>query len=132
MLLHTIGRTDGPGATDPWLAKYIFPGGYVPSLSQVAPAIEKSWLWLTDLEVLRLHYAQTLIHWYDRVNAERDAIVALYDERFFRMWQFYLAGAINAFRNDGHVVFQMQLTRQRDATPLTRDYMIENERVLRG
>lgn len=131
MLLHTIGRADGPAATDPWLAKYIFPGGYVPALSQIAPAIETAGLWLTDLEVLRLHYAQTLIHWYDRVNAERAAIVALYDARFFRMWQFYLAGAISAFRNDGHVVFQMQLTRRRDATPLTRDYMIEDERVLR-
>jgi cyclopropane-fatty-acyl-phospholipid synthase len=132
MLLHTIGRADGPGATDPWLAKYIFPGGYVPALSQIAPAIEKSWLWLTDLEVLRLHYAQTLAYWYERVNAARDAIVGLYDERFFRMWQFYLAGAITAFRHDGHVVFQMQITRHRDATPLIRDYMVEGERALRA
>jgi cyclopropane-fatty-acyl-phospholipid synthase len=132
MLLHTIGRADGPGATDPWLAKYIFPGGYVPALSQIAPAIEKSWLWLTDLEVLRLHYAQTLAYWYERVNAARDAIVGLYDERFFRMWQFYLAGAITAFRHDGHVVFQMQITRHRDATPLIRDYMVDGERALRA
>ena len=131
MLLHTIGRADGPGATDPWIAKYIFPGGYVPALSQIAPAVEKSWLWLTDLEVLRLHYACTLDHWYDRVTATRDEIVALYDERFFRMWQFYLAGAVAAFRHDGHLVFQLQLTRQRDAAPLTRDYMLETERRLR-
>ena len=131
MLLHTIGRADGPGATDPWLAKYIFPGGYVPALSQMMPAIEKSYLWLTDLEALRLHYAYTLEHWYDRVAAERQQIVELYDERFFRMWQFYLAGAISAFRHDGHLVFQLQLTRQRDAVPIVRDYIAIDERRLR-
>ena len=131
MLLHTIGRMDGPAATDAWLAKYIFPGGYVPALSQIAPAIEQSFLWLTDLEVLRLHYARTTSLWYDRVVAARDAIVALYDERFFRMWQFYLAGAVAAFRHDGHLVFQLQLTRRRDAVPLTRSYMGEAEKALR-
>jgi cyclopropane-fatty-acyl-phospholipid synthase len=131
MLLHTIGRADGPGATDPWLAKYIFPGGYVPALSQIAPAIERSFLWLDDLEVLRLHYAYTLQHWYDRVTAARAEIVALYDERFFRMWQFYLAGAISAFTHDGHVVFQLQLTRKRDAVPIVRDYMLAAEQGLR-
>jgi cyclopropane-fatty-acyl-phospholipid synthase len=123
MLLHTIGRADGPGATDPWLAKYIFPGGYVPALSQIAPAIERSWLWLTDLEVWRLHYARTLELWYERVEAARDEIVALYDERFLRMWQFYLAGGIAAFRHDGHVVFQIQLSRRRETLPVTRGYM---------
>jgi cyclopropane-fatty-acyl-phospholipid synthase len=123
MLLHTIGRADGPGATDPWLAKYIFPGGYVPALSQIAPAVERSWLWLTDLEVWRLHYARTLEHWYERVEAARDEIVALYDERFLRMWQFYLAGGIAAFRHDGHVVFQIQLARRRETLPVTRGYM---------
>jgi cyclopropane-fatty-acyl-phospholipid synthase len=128
MLLHTIGRADGPGATDPWLAKYIFPGGYVPALSQMMPIIERSYLWLNDLEVLRLHYAKTLDHWYDRATAERDAIVALYDERFFRMWQFYLAGAMSAFRHDGHVVFQLQLSRHRDVVPITRDYLDIAER----
>jgi cyclopropane-fatty-acyl-phospholipid synthase len=132
MLLHTIGRADGPGATDPWVARYIFPGGYVPALSQIAPAIESAFLWLADLEILRLHYAQTLDHWYDRTVAARDEIVALYDERFYRMWLFYLAGAISAFRHDGHVVFQLLLTRQRDAVPLTRDYMLEEERRLRA
>ncbi|WP_415642101.1 class I SAM-dependent methyltransferase [Sphingomonas antarctica] len=131
MLLHTIGRADGPGATDPWLAKYIFPGGYVPALSQMMPAIEKSYLWLTDLEALRLHYAYTLEHWYERVAAARQQIVELYDERFFRMWQFYLAGAISAFRHDGHLVFQLQLTRQRDAVPIVRDYIAIDEQRLR-
>jgi cyclopropane-fatty-acyl-phospholipid synthase len=131
MLLHTIGRADGPGATDPWLAKYIFPGGYVPALSQIAPALERSWLWLTDLEVLRLHYARTISSWYDRVAIAEEEIVTLYDERFFRMWQFYLAGAIAAFRHDGHCVFQLQLARRRDAVPLTRTYMEKVEAILR-
>ncbi len=123
MLLHTIGRADGPAPTDRWLARYIFPGGYVPALSQIAPAIEEARLWITDIEVLRLHYAYTLSHWYERVEASRAAIVELYDERFFRMWQFYLAGAISAFRHDAHLNFQIQLTRRRETLPLTRDYM---------
>lgn len=123
MLLHTIGRADGPGATDPWLARYIFPGGYVPALSQIAPAIERSWLWLTDLEVLRGHYARTLAAWYERVQAARGEIVALHDERFFRMWSFYLAGGIAAFRHGGHVVFQLQLARRQEGAPATRDYL---------
>jgi cyclopropane-fatty-acyl-phospholipid synthase len=130
MLLHTIGRADGPGATDPWLTKYIFPGGYVPALSQIAPAIEQSWLWLTDLEVWRLHYARTLGCWYDRALAARAEIVALYDERFWRMWLYYLAGGIAAFRHDGHVVFQLQLARSRGAVPLTREYLAEAEAAL--
>lgn len=113
MLLHTIGRADGPAPTDRWLARYIFPGGYVPALSQIALAIEDARLWITDLEVLRLHYALTLSHWYQRVVASEAAIVALYDERFFRMWQFYLAGALVAFRHDAHLNFQIQLSRRR-------------------
>jgi cyclopropane-fatty-acyl-phospholipid synthase len=132
MLLHTIGRADGPGATDPWLAKYIFPGGYVPALSQIMPAVERSYLWVTDIEALRLHYAQTIVHWYDRVAAAEAEITALYDARFFRMWQFYLAGAISAFRHDGHLVFQIQLTRKRDAVPITRRYMAREEERLRA
>ena len=132
MLLHTIGRADGPAPTDRWLARYIFPGGYVPALSQIAPAIEDARLWITDIEVLRLHYAETLAHWYDRVVAARDRIVALYDERFFRMWQFYLAGALVAFRHDAHLNFQIQLTRRRETLPLTRDYMARAERDLAG
>ena len=131
MLLHTIGRADGPGATDPWLAKYIFPGGYVPALSQIMPAIERSYLWVADIEALRLHYAYTTAAWYERVTAHEAEITALYDARFFRMWQFYLAGAISAFRHDGHLVFQIQLTRKRDAVPITRTYMEQEEARLR-
>jgi cyclopropane-fatty-acyl-phospholipid synthase len=130
MLLHTIGRADGPAPTDRWLARYIFPGGYVPALSQIAPALEDARLWITDLEVLRLHYAFTLSHWYERVVASRDAIVALYDERFFRMWQFYLAGAIVAFRHDAHLNFQLQLSRRRETLPLTRTYMAAAEQAI--
>jgi cyclopropane-fatty-acyl-phospholipid synthase len=131
MLLHTIGRADGPGATDPWISKYIFPGGYVPALSQIAPAIERSWLWLTDLEIWRLHYARTLECWYERVLAASAEIEKLHDARFLRMWLFYLAGGIAAFRHDGHVVFQLQLARRRESVPLTRDYVTEEETRLR-
>jgi cyclopropane-fatty-acyl-phospholipid synthase len=129
MLLHTIGRADEPAPTDRWLARYIFPGGYVPALSQIAPAIEDARLWISDLEILRLHYAYTLSHWYERVVSSRDAIIALYDERFFRMWQFYLAGAIVAFRHDAHLNFQIQLSRRRETLPLVRDYMVEAEKT---
>jgi cyclopropane-fatty-acyl-phospholipid synthase len=131
-LVHTIGRADGPAATDRWVAKYIFPGGYVPALSQIAPAVECSWLWLTDLEVWRLHYARTLDCWYDRVQDAGAEIAALYDERFLRMWLFYLAGGRAAFRHDGHLVFQLQLARRRDIVPPTRDYIAEAEAGLRG
>jgi cyclopropane-fatty-acyl-phospholipid synthase len=127
MLLHTIGRADGPAATDPFLAKYIFPGGVIPALSEIAPEIERARLWLTDLEVLRLHYARTLACWYERAVSAREEIVALYDERFFRMWTFYLAGGIAAFRHDSFAVFQLQLARSRDAAPLTRDYIAAGE-----
>lgn len=127
MLLHTIGRADGPGRTDPWTRKYIFPGGYVPSLSEIAPAVERAGLYITDLEVWRLHYAKTLKHWYDRVQEKRAQIVDLYDERFLRMWEFYLAGAWTAFAHSGHVVFQIQLAKRQDAVPLARDYMAEAE-----
>ena len=116
--------------TDRWLARYIFPGGYVPALSQIAPAVEQARLWITDVEVLRLHYARTLAHWYERVVEARAEIVALYDERFFRMWQFYLAGAMVAFRHDAHLNFQIQLTRRREALPLTRDYMPAAEQAI--
>ncbi|HEX7782415.1 MAG TPA: cyclopropane-fatty-acyl-phospholipid synthase family protein [Sphingobium sp.] len=132
MLLHTIARADGPAPTDRWLARYIFPGGYVPAVSQIAPAIEDSRLWITDMEVLRLHYAHTLQHWYDRTEAAKADIVTLYDDQFYRMWQFYLAGAINAFRHDGHMNVQIQLARRRDALPLTRDYMAQAESRLIG
>ncbi len=122
-LIHTIGRAGGKGATDPWTAKYIFPGGYTPALSEMMPHVERAWLWASDIEVWRLHYARTLEHWLKRCRARKAEIVALYDERFYRMWEFYLGGAINAFRFDDHVVYQLQLTRQRDVVPLTRDYL---------
>jgi cyclopropane-fatty-acyl-phospholipid synthase len=125
MLLHTIGRADGPGTTNAWIRKYIFPGGYVPALSEVLPAIEKSGLIVTDVEVLRLHYARTLAEWQRRFQANRAEIAALYDERFCRMWEFYLAGAEMAFRHEHQVVFQIQIARRVDALPITRDYMME-------
>ena len=131
-LIHTIARADGPGATDPFTAKYIFPGGYSPALSQIVPAIERAWLWATDIEVLRLHYGLTIRHWYDRCVAKRAEIEALYDARFYRMWLFYLAAAESAFRNDGHMNVQIQLTKRRDALPLTRDYMGAIEREYRA
>lgn len=122
-LIHFIGRADGPGTTNPWIRKYIFPGGYSPSLSETMPAIERAGLWTTDIEIWRLHYAETLRHWRARFAANRAAIAALYDERFCRMWEFYLAGSECAFRFQGHVVFQVQLARSVDAVPLVRDYM---------
>ena len=130
MLLHTIGRLDGPGSTNPWIAKYIFPGGYVPSLSELTAAVEKSGLLITDIESLRLHYAKTLAEWRRRFNAQRPEIANLYDERFCRMWEFYLAGAEMAFRYDDQVVFQVQLARRLETLPMTRDYMIEAERKM--
>ena len=113
-LLHAIGRSDGPGFTNPWIAKYIFPGGYCPALSEVLPPIEKSGLIATDIEILRLHYAETLRHWRRRFAANRDAIASLYDERFCRMFEFYLCGSEMAFRREGHMVFQIQLARTAD------------------
>ena len=130
-LLHTIGRTDPPGSTNPWIAKYIFPGGYTPSLSEVAAAIERHRLYITDVEVLRLHYAETLKEWRLRFLRNRTKAAALYDERFCRMWEFYLAGAEMTFRYDHLVVFQIQLAKQVDALPITRDYMLESERAIR-
>jgi cyclopropane-fatty-acyl-phospholipid synthase len=126
-LLHSIGRMDGPGTTGPWLRKYIFPGGYSPALSEVVPVAERCGLWITDIEILRLHYAKTIRHWRKRFQANRDEVKALYDERFCRMWEFYLAGAELAFRNGGHLNFQMQLARDVEAVPLTRDYIAAYE-----
>ena len=124
-LIHTIGRADGPGETDPWTKKYIFPGGYAPSLSEIAPIIEKSGLYITDMEVLRLHYAKTLKEWRVRVEANKEKIIELYDENFLRMWEFYLASAECAFRNLGHVVFQFQLSKWQDNVPLDRKYLLD-------
>jgi cyclopropane-fatty-acyl-phospholipid synthase len=127
-LLHSIGRMDGPGTTNPWLRKYIFPGGYAPALSEVVPEVERTRLWITDIEILRLHYAETLRAWRRRFEQNRDRIRALYDERFCRMWEMYLVGAELAFRRDKSVVFQMQLAKAVDTVPLTRDYLVDWER----
>jgi cyclopropane-fatty-acyl-phospholipid synthase len=132
MLLHSIGRQGKPSVTDDWVAKYIFPGGYNPALSEITHAYEGLGLWMTDVEVLRLHYAYTLRQWYERTVAAKDAIVALYDERFYRMWQFYLAGADAAFRYGGLVNYQLQFARNRHTLPITRNYMIETEHALAG
>lgn len=122
-LIHHIGRAAGPGSTSPWLRKYIFPGGYSPALSDVMPDIERSGLMATDIEVLRLHYARTLRLWRERFAQHRDEIRDLYDERFCRMFEFYLAGAELTFRHERHVVFQIQLSPSQTALPFTRDYM---------
>jgi cyclopropane-fatty-acyl-phospholipid synthase len=126
-LIHAIGRPDGPGVTNAWLRKYIFPGGYTPALSEVLPSIERARLLLTDLETLRLHYAATLRHWRERFLRNRDAIAAIYDERFCRMWEFYLVACELAFRHQGHFVWQAQLAHRQDAVPLTRDYIAAAE-----
>lgn len=126
-LLHTIGRADGPGATNPWFAKYIFPGGYSPALSEVLAVVERSGLYVTDVEVWRLHYAETLKAWRSRFEANLDRVREIYDERFCRMWRFYLVVSELAFRDNGHVVFQIQLAKKQDAVPLTRDYLTKTE-----
>ena len=131
-LLHSIGRQDGPGATNPWIRKYIFPGGYSPAVSEVVPVVERTGLWITDIEILRLHYAETLKAWRQRFNANRERIRALYDERFCRMWEFYLAGSEVTFRHLGHMNFQIQMAKKVDAVPLTRDYVTEWERSHRA
>jgi cyclopropane-fatty-acyl-phospholipid synthase len=128
-LLHSIGRMDGPGTTNPWLRKYIFPGGYSPALSEVVPQAERARLWITDIEILRLHYAETLRAWRGRFEQNRDRIRTLYDERFCRMWEMYLVGSELAFRRDFSLVFQMQMAKAVDTVPLTRDYMIDQERA---
>jgi cyclopropane-fatty-acyl-phospholipid synthase len=128
-LLHSIGRMDGPGTSNPWLRKYIFPGGYSPALSEVVPEAERARLWITDIEILRLHYAETLRAWRRRFEQNRERIRKIYDERFCRMWEMYLVGAELAFRRDGHLVFQMQLAKAVDTVPLTRDYMVDWERA---
>jgi cyclopropane-fatty-acyl-phospholipid synthase len=122
-LIHSIGRSDGPGATNPWIAKYIFPGSYTPALSEVLPAVERAGLYVTDIEILRLHYASTLADWRRRFVANWDRAKELYDERFCRMWEFYLAGCEMGFRHQGLMVFQLQVAKRVDALPLTRDYM---------
>lgn len=127
-VLHTIGRADGPGSTHPWIRKYIFPGGYSPALSEILPHIERHGMYVTDVEVLKLHYAKTLRHWRERFTKNRAEVLKLYDERFCRMWELYLAGSECAFRYGGHVVFQIQMAKKIDAVPETRDYIYRGGR----
>jgi cyclopropane-fatty-acyl-phospholipid synthase len=132
MMLHAIGRSTGPDVTSPWITKYIFPGGYIPALSEVFPAIERAGLLVCDTEILRLHYAETLKAWRERFMARREEAVQLYDERFARMWEFYLAASEMAFRKQNMMNFQIQLAKRQDAVPMTRDYVIREEARLRS
>jgi cyclopropane-fatty-acyl-phospholipid synthase len=127
MVSHCCGRMGRPGVTDKWTRKYIFPGGYIPALSELVTEAERQRLIVSDVETLRYHYAHTLHEWYQRTNRARHEIIRLYDERFFRMWQYYLAGAEAAFRYGPFVNFQLQYLKRRDAVPITRDYMVEEE-----
>jgi cyclopropane-fatty-acyl-phospholipid synthase len=127
-LIHTIGRAEPPTATNPFIAKYIFPGGYIPALSEMVASIERSGLVITDLEILRLHYAETLRAWRERFVANWDKAAAIQDETFCRMWEFYLAASETAFRYQKLVVFQVQLTKRIKSLPITRDYMYKAER----
>jgi cyclopropane-fatty-acyl-phospholipid synthase len=132
MVLHSICRSEGPSRTSPWISKYIFPGGYVPSLSEVLPRIEASGLLVTDIEILRLHYAETLKAWRERFLAHREAVERIYDRRFVRMWEFYLASSEMAFREQNLMVMQIQLTKRQGVTPMTRDYIAREEQRLRA
>jgi cyclopropane-fatty-acyl-phospholipid synthase len=132
MVLSSIGRSEGPNVTNPWIAKYIFPGGYIPALSEVIPAIERAGLLITGIEILRLHYAETLRAWRERFLAHRETVVQLYDTRFVRMWEFYLAASEMAFREQAMMVFQLQLTKRQDVVPITRDYIAHESVRLRA
>ncbi|MBR0735608.1 class I SAM-dependent methyltransferase [Bradyrhizobium liaoningense] len=132
MLLHSIGRSQGPDSTNPWIAKYIFPGGYIPALSEVLPAIERAGLLVCDIEILRLHYADTLKAWRERFMARREEAVQLYDERFALMWEFYLAACEMTFRKQHMMNFQIQLTRRQGVVPITRGYIAREEGRLRA
>jgi cyclopropane-fatty-acyl-phospholipid synthase len=129
-LIHSIGRMDGPSRTDPFTAKYIFPGGYIPALSEVLPAVERAGLWVTDIEVLRFHYADTLHAWGERFARARERMAELYDERFCRMWEYYLVAAEMGFRYGRHMNFQLQLSKRATTLPTTRGYMAEAEDAL--
>jgi cyclopropane-fatty-acyl-phospholipid synthase len=132
MVLHSIGRSTGPDVTSPWITKYIFPGGYIPALSEVMPAIEKAGLLVSDMEILRLHYAETLKAWRERFMARREEAVRLYDERFARMWEFYLAASEMSFRKQNMMNFQLQLTKRQGVVPITRDHVTREEARLRS
>jgi cyclopropane-fatty-acyl-phospholipid synthase len=130
MMLHSIGRPEGPGITSPWIAKYIFPGGYIPALSEVLPAIERAGLLVNDIEILRLHYAETIKAWRSRFLARREEAERLYDARFVRMWDFYLASSEMSFRHQAMMNFQIQLSKRQGVVPMTRDYIgIEEQRL---
>jgi cyclopropane-fatty-acyl-phospholipid synthase len=131
-VLHSINRSRGPGATSAWVAKYIFPGGYIPAMSEVVPAMEKALLYITDIEILRLHYAETLKEWGRRFSDHRERAKEIYDERFCRMWEFYLASSEAAFRYGGFNNFQIQFARHQHALPMLRNYMMEEEERLRA
>ncbi len=131
-LLHTIGRSSPPSVTNPWIAKYIFPGGYIPALSEVLPAVQRAKLIVTDVEILQLHYAETLKAWRERFLAHRDDVERLYDPRFVRMWEFYLASSEMAFRESDMVVFQIQMAKRKGVVPQTRDYIAREEARLRA
>jgi cyclopropane-fatty-acyl-phospholipid synthase len=132
MLLHSIGRSEGPSTTNPWIAKYIFPGGYIPALSEVLPAIERAGLLVNDIEILRLHYAQTLKAWRERFLAHREEVERMYDARFVRMWEFYLAASEMAFREQAMMNFQIQITKRQGIVPMTRNYIAQEESRLRA
>jgi cyclopropane-fatty-acyl-phospholipid synthase len=132
ILLHAIGRSEGPNVTNPFIAKYIFPGGYIPALSEVLPAVERAGLLVTDVEILRLHYAETLKAWRDRFLVHREEVERLYDPRFLRMWEFYLAASEMSFRHSGLMVFQLQLAKREGVVPITRDYIAREETRLRA
>jgi cyclopropane-fatty-acyl-phospholipid synthase len=132
MVLHSIGRSEGPGITNPWIAKYIFPGGYIPAVSEVLPAIERAGLLVCDMEILRLHYAETLKAWRERFLAHREEVERIYDRRFVRMWEFYLAASEMSFREQNMMNFQLQLTKKQGIVPMTRDYIMREEQRLRG
>ena len=122
-LIHTIGRMAPPGNNSPWLDKYIFPGGYSPALSEMVASVEKNYLCITDVEVWRLHYAKTLRHWHSRFTENEKLIREIYGDRFCRMWRYYLISSEISFRYYQHVVFQVQITKEQEAVPLTRNYL---------
>jgi cyclopropane-fatty-acyl-phospholipid synthase len=131
-IIHTIGRSEPPTATNPFIAKYIFPGGYIPALSEVLPSIERAGLLVTDIEILRLHYAETLRAWRERFLAHREEAERIYDQRFVRMWEFYLAASEMAFREQAMMVMQIQIAKRQDAVPFARDYIAREEARLRA
>ena len=132
MVLHSIGQPYPAIYNNPWIEKYIFPGGYIPAISEVLPSIEKAGLLVSDIEILPMHYAHTLRHWRERFMANKEKAIALYDERFVRMWEFYLAGSEMAFTHEAFHIFQIQITKKRTAVPDNRDYIYEKEAELRA